>query len=186
MAAAWDGQVSIHSQGRAFHGRCNSFGISWDSSNQVPAYHPAIRLLTVEHVDENDKACLYLVRQIKAVCAHACLGGACACVYVCACACACVCVYICPTGSNIHPECCSVWVCCGWYCGASCTKVLLCCTALSWSLILTKPFIAIKRTVAQVFEYLTTDLKRYMDRNGKGPAYPLPTQTVKVLALLRP
>jgi hypothetical protein len=32
----------------------------------------------------------------------------------------------------------------------------------------------------QVFEYLTTDLKRYMDRNGKGPAYPLPTQTVKV------
>lgn len=30
-----------------------------------------------------------------------------------------------------------------------------------------------------VFEYLTTDLKRYMDRNGKGPAYPLPTQTVK-------
>ena len=32
----------------------------------------------------------------------------------------------------------------------------------------------------QVFEYLTTDLKRYMDRNGKGPAYPLATQTVKV------
>lgn len=34
--------------------------------------------------------------------------------------------------------------------------------------------------VLQVFEYLTTDLKRYMDRNGKGPAYPLPTPTVKV------
>jgi cyclin-dependent kinase len=31
-----------------------------------------------------------------------------------------------------------------------------------------------------VFEYLTTDLKRYMDRNGKGPAYPLPVPTVKV------
>jgi hypothetical protein len=36
--------------------------------------------------------------------------------------------------------------------------------------------------VPQVFEYLTTDLKRYMDRNGKGPAYPLTTQTVKVRA----
>jgi len=30
-----------------------------------------------------------------------------------------------------------------------------------------------------VFEYLTTDLKKYMDRNGKGPAYPLPKPTVK-------
>lgn len=32
----------------------------------------------------------------------------------------------------------------------------------------------------QVFEYLTTDLKKYMDRNGKGPNFPLPTQTIKV------
>eukprot|EP00879_Flechtneria_rotunda_P028061 GHRR01030139.1.p1 GENE.GHRR01030139.1~~GHRR01030139.1.p1 ORF type:complete len:246 (+),score=81.53 GHRR01030139.1:255-992(+) len=30
-----------------------------------------------------------------------------------------------------------------------------------------------------VFEYLTTDLKKYMDRNGKGPNYPLPKTTIK-------
>lgn len=35
-------------------------------------------------------------------------------------------------------------------------------------------------TRVQVFEYLTTDLKKYMDRNGKGPNYPLPKQTIKV------
>lgn len=34
--------------------------------------------------------------------------------------------------------------------------------------------------VLQVFEYLTTDLKKYMDRNGKGPNYPLPKTTIKV------
>jgi hypothetical protein len=33
---------------------------------------------------------------------------------------------------------------------------------------------------AQVFEYLTTDLKKYMDRNGKGPNFPLPKTTIKV------
>lgn len=32
----------------------------------------------------------------------------------------------------------------------------------------------------QVFEYLTTDLKKYMDRNGKGPNFPLPKTTIKV------
>lgn len=32
----------------------------------------------------------------------------------------------------------------------------------------------------QVFEYLSTDLKKWMDKSGKGPTYPLPTQTVKV------
>jgi hypothetical protein len=32
----------------------------------------------------------------------------------------------------------------------------------------------------QVFEYLTMDMKRFMDRNGKGPAHPLPTATIKV------
>jgi len=37
-----------------------------------------------------------------------------------------------------------------------------------------------KAVLYLVFEYLTTDLKRYMDRNGKGPAYPLSTPTVKV------
>ena len=31
-----------------------------------------------------------------------------------------------------------------------------------------------------VFEYLSTDLKKFMDRNGKGPANPLPTELVKV------
>eukprot|EP00955_Chlamydomonas_euryale_P101818 365376-Chlamydomonas_euryale.AAC.5 len=33
----------------------------------------------------------------------------------------------------------------------------------------------------QVFEYLSTDLKKWMDRGGKGPAYPLPLGTVKNL-----
>jgi hypothetical protein len=33
---------------------------------------------------------------------------------------------------------------------------------------------------AQVFEYLTTDLKKYMDRSGKGPNFPLPKATIKV------
>lgn len=32
-----------------------------------------------------------------------------------------------------------------------------------------------------VFEYLSTDLKKWMDRGGKGPAYPLPLGTVKNL-----
>lgn len=31
-----------------------------------------------------------------------------------------------------------------------------------------------------VFEYLSTDLKKYMDRNGKGPAHPLRPELVKV------
>jgi hypothetical protein len=31
-----------------------------------------------------------------------------------------------------------------------------------------------------VFEYLATDLKKYMDRNGRGPSNPLPKQIVKV------
>lgn len=30
-----------------------------------------------------------------------------------------------------------------------------------------------------VFEYLNTDLKKYMDRNGKGPDHPLDTQLIK-------
>eukprot|EP00191_Tetraselmis_sp_GSL018_P025001 CAMPEP_0177622190 /NCGR_PEP_ID=MMETSP0419_2-20121207/28080_1 /TAXON_ID=582737 /ORGANISM="Tetraselmis sp., Strain GSL018" /LENGTH=138 /DNA_ID=CAMNT_0019122345 /DNA_START=85 /DNA_END=497 /DNA_ORIENTATION=- len=30
-----------------------------------------------------------------------------------------------------------------------------------------------------VFEYLTTDLKKFMDRNGKGPAHPLPKRLIK-------
>lgn len=34
-----------------------------------------------------------------------------------------------------------------------------------------------------VFEYLSTDLKKYMDRIGKGPAHPLPLEIVKVSRL---
>lgn len=34
-----------------------------------------------------------------------------------------------------------------------------------------------------VFEYLNTDLKRFMDRNGKGPAHPLPKPLIKVLCM---
>lgn len=34
--------------------------------------------------------------------------------------------------------------------------------------------------VVQVFEFLSTDLKKYMDRNGKGPTNPLPPEMVKV------
>ena len=34
--------------------------------------------------------------------------------------------------------------------------------------------------VLQVFEYCTTDLKKYMDRTGKGPSNPLPKQRIKV------
>lgn len=36
-------------------------------------------------------------------------------------------------------------------------------------------------SMLQVFEYLSTDLKKWMDRGGKGPAYPLPLGTVKNL-----
>lgn len=32
----------------------------------------------------------------------------------------------------------------------------------------------------QVFEYLSTDLKKFMDRNGKGPNYPLNPKLIKV------
>ena len=34
----------------------------------------------------------------------------------------------------------------------------------------------------QVFEYCTTDLKKFMDRTGKGPTNPLPASLVKVFA----
>ena len=32
----------------------------------------------------------------------------------------------------------------------------------------------------QVFEYLSTDLKKFMDRNGKGPSHPLDPKLIKV------
>ena len=37
-------------------------------------------------------------------------------------------------------------------------------------------------TPLQVFEYCTTDLKKFMDRTGKGPTNPLPASLVKVVA----
>lgn len=36
----------------------------------------------------------------------------------------------------------------------------------------------------QVFEYLSTDLKKWMDKTGKGPAHPLPKSVVKVRGLV--
>lgn len=42
------------------------------------------------------------------------------------------------------------------------------------------PVCAVLCCVLQVFEYLTTDLKKYMDRTGKGPSFPLPKPTIKV------
>lgn len=33
---------------------------------------------------------------------------------------------------------------------------------------------------AQVFEYLQMDLKKWMDKGGKGPGFPLPLGTIKV------
>lgn len=32
----------------------------------------------------------------------------------------------------------------------------------------------------QVFEYLSTDLKKFMDRTGKGNANPMPLMQIKV------
>jgi hypothetical protein len=32
----------------------------------------------------------------------------------------------------------------------------------------------------QVFEYLSTDMKKWMDRNGRGAAHPLPKPQIKV------
>ncbi len=34
--------------------------------------------------------------------------------------------------------------------------------------------------ILQVFEYLSTDLKKFMDRNGKGPSNPLCPRLIKV------
>jgi cyclin-dependent kinase len=39
--------------------------------------------------------------------------------------------------------------------------------------------------LTQVFEFLSTDLKKFMDRNGKGPAHPLPKEIVKVRVVWR-
>ena len=36
------------------------------------------------------------------------------------------------------------------------------------------------KLVLQVFEYLSTDLKKFMDRKGKGPNFPLDPMLIKV------
>lgn len=36
------------------------------------------------------------------------------------------------------------------------------------------------RVLLQVFEYLSTDLKKFMDRTGKGNANPMPPKLIKV------
>ena len=38
----------------------------------------------------------------------------------------------------------------------------------------------------QVFEYLSTDLKKYMDRNGKGPSNPMHPDVIKVWSPRKP
>ena len=43
-----------------------------------------------------------------------------------------------------------------------------------------------RRSAAQVFEYLSTDLKKYMDRTGKGAnGTPVPKKLIKVPHRLR-
>ncbi len=92
--------------------------------------HPShCRLLSVEHSEENGKACLYLVSWTDR------------------------CRRFCEFPS------------------------ILCCAPSSALLPSTCP---------QVFEYLQTDLKKWMDKSGKGPAYPLPLGTVKVRCTLLP
>jgi hypothetical protein len=48
--------------------------------------------------------------------------------------------------------------------------------------IFTLTYLAAGCGVVQVFEYLDTDLKKYMDRTGRGPSNPLPKETVRVSA----
>ncbi len=42
------------------------------------------------------------------------------------------------------------------------------------------------RVIRQVFEYLSTDLKKYMDRNGKGPSNPMHPDVIKVWSPRKP
>lgn len=43
-----------------------------------------------------------------------------------------------------------------------------------------QPLLAPLPCVLQVFEFLSTDLKKFMDRTGRGPLNPLPPMLVKV------
>ena len=43
-----------------------------------------------------------------------------------------------------------------------------------------QPLLASLPCVLQVFEFLSTDLKKFMDRTGRGPLNPLPPMLVKV------
>ena len=38
----------------------------------------------------------------------------------------------------------------------------------------------VQGVLLQVFEYLSTDLKKFMDRTGKGNANPMPPKLIKV------
>jgi hypothetical protein len=108
----------------------------------------------VEHVEENDKPCLYLVsscsneqhsvQRVPAMRAAICFAAAQS---------AAIISMLAMRGSRLRV--------------ANSRFV----AQPKWSLVL---------TTLQVFEYLTTDLKKYMDRNGKGPNFPLPKTTIKV------
>jgi hypothetical protein len=52
-------------------------------------------------------------------------------------------------------------------------------SSLSLSLI-SHPSFFFLYPILQVFEFLSTDLKKWMDRHGKGPQFPLDPLTIKV------
>ena len=54
-------------------------------------------------------------------------------------------------------------------------------TQMCWMLV-TKG--KLNKLVLQVFEYLSTDLKKFMDRNGKGPNFPLDPRLIKVCCVV--
>lgn len=81
------------------------------------------RLLCVEHVEEHNKPCLYLVNYIFKMLSRS---------------------AICVLCARLAPDC-------------------------------------VQDTLpTQVFEYLSTDLKKFMDRTGKGNANPMPSKLIKV------
>lgn len=50
--------------------------------------------------------------------------------------------------------------------------------------LLTTSALAPRPLSLQVFEYCSTDLKKYMDRLGKGPSFPLSLVVIKVGGLM--
>ncbi len=53
-------------------------------------------------------------------------------------------------------------------------------TAICFVLLVAAAVNSMFQLTLQVFEYLDTDLKRFMDKNGKGPSHPLPAKLIKV------